>query len=230
MRGAIRHRLVLALALLLLGGCAPSGLQLLNVLNRLPPPDNDPSLDGTGWLTTRAGLSYADHVQIAGRPYIPNFDPLPVFGVGWTWRVGTFDFGGLVEHLPGATSESLDGRSIRLGSHVTISTAARWRFIDQRWGAIYVRFTPGLTVFGTTDSLRGAVALNEGVSPHDVAHAGVGFGYSADLGLLILLSDHVGLHIDGGLVGSHGALKIADRDQGYARYRGLVRVGLEWRL
>ena len=157
-------------------GCAGGAQLATHVLST--PPNPDPELDRSGWLTTRAGVSFTDHVEIAGEPYIPSFDPAPTFGIGWTWRFYTFDFGAVIEHTPGARSATLDGESIRLGEQAMVAASLRWRYIDRRWGGFFLRGSPGLGFFGTTETLRGAVAERHQLHPSEVGRAGVGFSFS----------------------------------------------------
>ena len=194
------------------------------------PPDHDPDLDRTGWLTTRAGVSFTDHVEVGGEPYIPSFDPAPTFGIGWTWRFYTFDFGAMIEHMPGARSETVDGESIRMGDQASVAASLRWRYIDRRWGGFYLRGSPGLGLFGTTETLRGAIAQRHELHPGDIGRAGVGFSFSVDTGFFITLSDEALIAIDIGVLGTLGALKVGETDESYRRYRGFVRAGVEWRL
>jgi hypothetical protein len=223
-----RFVVLVALTTGALSGCAAGlqiGSQLLSV-----PTDNDPELDGTGWLTTHTGASFADVLQVSGEPYVPGLDPIPVFGVGWSWRVATFDFGAVIEHIPGLRGAMLDGRPVRLGEQVLVAGTVRWRFVDRRWGGFFVRVSPGLGVFGTTETLRGAIAERQGRVPDAVDDTGVGFMYSADVGFFAMLSDELILQLVAGAMGTHGSLMVEGEAQDYERYRGLVRLGLEWRL
>jgi len=217
-----------ALLSVALPGCMAGvqiGSRLLGV-----PSDGDPDLDGTGWLHTRSGVALTDVVQVDGEPYIPSFEAVPSLGIGWSWRVATFDFGGHIEHFPGGPTQTLDGRPVRLGGQSMVAGSIRWRFIDRRWGGFYLRFNPGLGIFGTTETLRGAIAERQGRAPRGIAKAGAGFAYSAAAGLFANLADWLVLQVDAGASGLHGALTVDGESQRYERYRGLIRAGLEWRL
>ncbi len=220
---------LIALLLSMLTGCA-SGAQAVTHLLTMPPR-HDPDLDRTGWLTTRTGITFTDHVQLDGDPYLPSLEPTPTFGIGWTWRFHTLDIGAVIEHVPGAHTRTLDGEKLRLGDQAMIAASLRWRFIDQRWGGFYLRGSPGLGVFGTTETLRGAIAQRQALSnPGEVGRAGVGFSYSLETGFFLMLTEQVVLQIDVGVLGLLGSLEVAGQHQSYERYRGLVRAGLEWRL
>ena len=230
---------VFAISVPLMSGCL-TGIQVGSRLLGAAANDTaeEPSeLDGTGWLVTRGGAAFLDGVTLEGEPQLPSDALVPVFSVGGAYRVATLDFGGLIEHIPGGRTTTLnadaeaDGLPMRLGDQVVVAGSVRWRFVDRQWGGFYVRFSPGLGVFGTTETFRQAVADREtGLSASDIASAGVGFSYSADLGFFALLSDWLILQVEVAGVGTHGTLTVQDEPRDYERFRGLVRAGFEWRL
>lgn len=217
-----------ALLLVALPGCGGS----LHAASRSSDiaPDTDPKDDHKGWLHTRTGVSLVDVIQIDGEFYHPSYDVVPTLGIGCSWRVEGFDFGAIIEHLPGGTSHRQDGTSVHLGDQALIAGSLRWRFVDRPWGGFYMLFNPGLGIYDTTESLRDAITERQASAPRDIASTGVGFSYSTQLGFFAVLVDGLVLQMDVATAGTYGTVTVDGDSQVYQRYRGLVRAGLEWRL
>jgi hypothetical protein len=190
--------------------------------------EEDP--DETGWLKASVGLSIGDTISINSRPYRPGFDPAPTFSVGWSWRVASFDVGLSVEHVPGANSSTFEGQPIRLGDQVGVLATLRYRYAERPWGGFYTAVSPGLGISMTTETLRGAIALNEGGAPQDVALLGIGFSVESSTGFFTRLSETVQFLVEASVITTLGSLEVADESLGYERYRARFRAGLEWRL
>lgn len=185
-----------------------------------------------GWLQAGVGIAIGDALTINESAYRPGFDPVPSFSVGWAWRLSSFDLGLRVAHAPGAHSSTLDleGRPTRLGDQVAILAGFRYRFVEAGWGGLYLGASPGFGVFMTTETLRGAVALNESVLPGEVAPLGFGFTFQSTTGFYTPLSEHLHFVVEAGAMGTMGVLQIAEQSSSYVRYRLRVHAGLEWRL
>lgn len=186
--------------------------------------------DRGGRLYTRTGVSVVDVVELDGDYYEPSFGVVPTFGVGWSWRVATFDFGLQVDHLPGKKSPRQAGPSVHLGDQVMAAGVIRWRFVDRPWGGFFLLVSPGLALSETTESFRDAIADRQAVAPGDIDQTAVGFTYAAEIGFLAVLADGLVFQMALASVGTHGTLTVGDESQSYERYRGLVRAGLEWHL
>jgi hypothetical protein len=97
------------------------------------------------------------------------------------------------------------------------------------WGGFYVTASPGLGVFMTTETLRGAVALAEGVTPQEVASHGLGLSFQSSSGFFTRLSETLQFFVEVGVYTTFGTLDIAGEGIDYERYRARFRAGLEWR-
>jgi len=106
----------------------------------------------------------------------------------------------------------------------------RYRFVTKPWGGFYASINPGLGVFMTTETLRGAIALTEGVRPEEVAPLGLGFNVTTSTGFFTRLSETLQFVIDVSASTTLGVLELDGEQSAYERYRARFRAGLEWRL
>ncbi len=208
----------------------PSGAALGNEAHATSLDAAD-TLDETGWLSASTGMLVVDAVEVGDEQYIPGFDPVPALTIGWSWRIWSFDLGAVVAHLPGSRSSTIDDLPLRFGDQVMIAAMIRSRFFERAWGGFYSRFSPGVGIYSTTETFRGAVAQREGLAaPSDVAEVGMGLSYLLSSGCFVKLSTRTFFTVELGVVGTIGKLELDGEREDYERYRGFARAGLEWRL
>ena len=195
-----------------------------------PAVASDVDADETGWLNASVGVAVGDVLHLNSKTYRPGFDPVPTLSVGWAWRLSAFDLGLCVEHVPGAHSSTFEGQPTRLGDQIGVMASFRYRFITKPWGGFYASINPGLGVFMTTETLRGAIALIEGVRPEEVAPLGLGFNVTTSTGFFTRLSETLQFVIDVSASTTLGVLELDGEQSAYERYRARFRAGLEWRL
>ncbi|MGB0588059.1 MAG: hypothetical protein ACPGU1_00125 [Myxococcota bacterium] len=215
-----------ALLVFLLGGWAP----VVSAETATSAPEARADADQTGWLTAAVGISVGDALGVDTRYYRPGFDPVPTLSIGWAWRLGAFDLGLSLEHTPGAHSSTYEGQPTRLGDQVAVLAAVRYRFVTEDWGGFYVSASPGLGIFMTTETLRGAIALAENVTPREVADLGIGVTLQSGLGFFTRLSETLQFVVEVSGITTLGTLTVADQSLPYQRYRARFHAGLAWRL
>ena len=196
-----------------------------------PPPG------GNVWVEAHAGWAFSDVLALreAGDEFGPKIEPETTddgglaFGVGVHWRARRFDLGGFVESIASGAFARLES-SARFGSQVRFASMLRWRYVDEGWGGLYVRLTPGLGIFELSDPLRFEVSkISSAQQFQDVDDRVFGFTMGFKMGIHFYLADRFSaLFLElGSVLGTASVLDGADQVS-YTRTRGLLVVGLEW--
>ncbi len=221
----IRLLVVAILSLSTLGASAAlaQSQTLLEERQRLPA--------GSGWLEVRTGVSFGDSATIDQTLAITGKDdPAAVFGIGLHYRTARLDFGAIFEHAGSFRFAGLETLR-RVGGQFRAAASLRWRYIEEAWGALFLRLSPGLMVFSHSDELRFQVAnLTANADFRDVDTHNVGFSLGFDFGAVIYITDMVGvsLHLD--IVAGTSSIGGLGQDFDYSVVRGLFTAGLEWRM
>lgn len=184
--------------------------------------------DNTVWLHVRAGILFADEVAVDDQVFERAGSAAPSFGIGVSWRISQFDLGGVVEHYGGGRYERGNGDA-RIGGHVAVAGVARWRFLEERWGGFFSRFSLGLGAFGHTDELRVDVAVPRGMRLGDIEPASVGLSFTGGVGFIYWISERLGVQAEVGVVTTWAPLNGRSVRMDYTRLRGVVAASIEWR-
>ena len=221
---------VVALLVAALGGAGCLG----SMRGSVEPGDSGvPS--NTGWVDAHGGFTFADTLVI-GSALTLDGDGTPAggFGVNVFYRTPRLDLGGLVESIGGFRFESLNS-TFTTGSHLRVAASVRWRYVDETWGALFLRLAPGASIFRHSDKVRLSVAqlVGRGQAGDDfegVSDVTAGFSLGFDFGALIYASDRVAIsaHLD--VVTAATSLDAFGTDLEYATIRGLFSIGIEWRM
>ncbi|PKN58112.1 MAG: hypothetical protein CVU56_07540 [Deltaproteobacteria bacterium HGW-Deltaproteobacteria-14] len=190
-----------------------------------------------GWVSAWLGVGSVDSVLLAndGATDARTLDgtaAAPVFGVAVHYRTSRLDLGLLLEGLGSGRFAGL-ARDQRLGSQFRVAASLRWRYLDESWGALFVRLAPGLMVFGHSDALRAQAAELAGGDAlrfEEVDEFGLGFTLGLDFGALVYLSRRVALSLQLNVLTNATSLRALGTDVSYTAIRGLFTVGLEWRM
>lgn len=200
-------------------------VSLLHSATLAAPPE-----PGQPWLQVRAGVAFADNIQV-GQEFVGlTEEPAPMFGVGMYWRTRHFDLGGAVEHTVGSRFARLTDDA-PLGSQTRVAAMARWRFVDRSWGATTIRAQVGYGLSVLSKELAFEIGRIGGLDLTPVDRLVHGVDVAIDLGVLAYLFEGgAALHLDLGLSAGIGQLSIAGPDVPLLRVRGLVVLGIEWAL
>lgn len=184
-----------------------------------------------GWMHVRTGLTFSDTLVIddGSLGLESNGDPGFVLGLGAHWRTSRIDLGLLFESTTSYAFTGLE-RANRVGAQFRVAADLRWRYIEDHWGALFLRLTPGISALSHADPLRFQVAELMGGDLAGVDQHNVGFSLGFDFGVLVYLDERLAVSIDLDVV---SAMTSIDTDQGEVdldMVRGIFGVGLEWRL
>ncbi len=184
-----------------------------------------------GWLQIRSGVTFADSLTLNATDVglTTTGDPGLVLGVGAHWRTSRLDFGALFESASSWRFASVS-RDDRVGSQFRVAANLRWRYIEDTWGSLYLALSPGLTVHSHSPQLRFQVSQLDGSPEASVDTHTLGFSFGFDFGVLIYLSDVLGLALHLDLVTSSSALATESGEVDVDMVRGIFAVGLEWRI
>jgi hypothetical protein len=196
---------------------------------RLAPPPSSAL-----WLDVRTGLVFEDTVEFQRpddfeptRPEVSDETTLGL-GVGLHWRARRFDLGAFVEGFGSGRFNRL-ATTARIGSQVRIAGTFRWRFIEEHWGGLYLRFSPGLGIYELSDPMRFEVSkLTPAGDFQEVDETALGFSFGFDLGLHFYVSRRVGLYFELGTVTGQADLVEGPDQVALTRVRGLLVAGVEW--
>lgn len=185
---------------------------------------------GDGWLQLEAGLTFTDVALLDNTNTLdsvgtPAFD----FAVGAIWRTAALDLGVRLESLGSFLFKGLQ-RDDRVGPQFRAVANLRWRYVEDNWGALFLRLTPGLAVLSHADPLRFQASQIAGGDFEKVDRYNVGFTLGFDFGVMVYLSKRVALVFDMDLVSATTSIGTGDRDVDLTIIRGVFTTGLEWRM
>lgn len=189
---------------------------------RRPPPHR------TAWLDVRTGLAFADSVTVDSSSIGATSDPAPLFGIGAHWRTRRLDVGAFVEHLGSGRYQRLASRA-RIGSQIRAAATLRWRYVEQPWGGMYARLSPGLAIIRHSDTFRLDTADSIGRSFEDIEVRTFGFTFSVEVGLSVYITQRVAAFGEFSIINTLARLRRSDEDLDYTRVRGAFVVGVEVR-
>ncbi|MCB9729449.1 MAG: hypothetical protein H6744_08895 [Deltaproteobacteria bacterium] len=185
----------------------------------------------SGWVGVRTGLIVDTRIgggilDITSRTLLA-----PAFGVSAEYRFGRVDVGGVFESL-GGTTFILEGRRRRLGGQMRGALTLRWRFMEQRWGAVYTRLGIGWAGTRLNDGFRDAVveAQGDGTERADVSQRAHGITASSAFGLILYPSTRVAAFIEGDVMTELFSMRIDGDRTPLSVTRTSVSVGVIWRL
>ncbi|MCB9732996.1 MAG: hypothetical protein H6745_10340 [Deltaproteobacteria bacterium] len=185
---------------------------------------------GTGWLDVRVGLTFGDSLTLGDQIRVTNSrGPAEIFGIGATYRTSRLDIGVLLEGIGSFYFEGVS-RDNRTGSQFRLAANVRWRYIDEPWGALFLRLSPGLMAFDHSDELRFQAANLFGKGFDEADRNGVGFSLGFDFGILLYLSRAVAISIHLDVVTGTTTMDVGKDSIDIGITRGLFTAGLEWRM
>ncbi len=118
----------------------------------------------------------------------------------------------------------------RIGSQFRAAADLRWRYIEDFWGSLFLRLTPGLTALAHADPLRFQVATLTETDIEGVDQHNVGFSLGFDFGVLVYLDERFALAIDLDVVSAMVSLDTDAGEVDLDMVRGIFGIALEWRL
>ncbi len=219
-------RLVAGLALVLTGGAsAPAHADDdFDFGTSAPPPYGD------GWLQLEAGLTFTDVALLDEHSTLDSVGtPAFVVAVGAIWRTPALDLGVRLEALGSFQFQGLP-RDNRVGPQFRAVANLRWRYVEDDWGALFVRLTPGVAVLSHADPLRFQASQAAGGDFDAVDRYNLGFTVGFDFGVLVYLSNRIALVFDMDLVSATTSIGTHVRDVDLTIIRGVFTAGLEWRM
>ncbi|MFT7582441.1 MAG: hypothetical protein ACI9MR_004123 [Myxococcota bacterium] len=184
------------------------------------------------WVDAHLGFTFGDIITLDESTAISGNDQLaPAFGLAVYYRTARFDFGGLLEHIGSFGFSGLE-RTNRTGGQFRVAASARWRYIDEHWGSLFLRVSPGLALLRHSDPMRLQMAKIRGENFDHTVTEGLTYAFSIgfDFGTSVYLSKSLALsaHLD--IVTASTAVAVAGSEVDYRTIRGLFTLGLEWRL
>jgi len=220
---------LLTLALLTFGASEAHAQESFYKVKQPPPA-------GTGWTYTDIGFTFADSIVLddgaqeldgAGAPGM-------VFGVGAYWRTSRIDLGVLFQGLSSFYFNGIDATQFASGAQFRAAANLRWRYIEDSWGALYMRLTPGLMVFDHGVKVREQAGIRKGGGPTNdpvgVDEHSVGFSLGFDFGLMFYLTDRIALSVDLDLVSGTSTIDTSGGEVNYGVIRTIIAAGIEWRM
>jgi len=185
---------------------------------------------GTGWIEVRAGLTFGDNILLDQSVSLPCEDaPGPAFAVGAHYRVSRYDLGLSVESLGSFGFAGLE-RTNRSGSQLRVAAKLRWRYVEEPWGALFIRLSPGFTAFAHSDELRVQAGRLRNASLAQTEARTFGFSLGFDFGMMMYLSQHIVLAAHVELLTANTTLNVRDDAVDYSVVRGIFAIGLEVRM
>jgi len=116
------------------------------------------------------------------------------------------------------------------GGQFRAAANLRWRYIEDAWGALFMRLTPGLMVFRHADAVRNQVGMLAGAGLDTVDQHGVGFSLGFDFGIIIYINDDLALTVDLDIVSGTSTLATGGADVDFGLVRGFFTAGVELRM
>ena len=188
---------------------------------------------GTGWLTDTQLFFQDDQGNFPG---IEELNPQahamgPVLEFGLQYRVSRIDFGLSVGHISGAQVTFFE-RQRRLLGQVRVGLDVRWRALDRSWGAFYLRSRIAWSGFRQSDGVRASLA-QAFVDEPDVAAVSEhvdGMMTSGALGILRYINPRVGVFLEIEAVAGRYPMRVAGQRVELLQTRGILGLGVQWRL
>jgi len=215
---------LIVLAVLVGSGPSASAEPSLYDVARPPPASS-------GWIHVHTGMTFADSLTLGDNAIQLEGEGAPgmVLGVVAHWRTTRIDLGLLFE-----ASSSFYFRQIAqafpTGGQFRAAANLRWRYIEDAWGALFMRLTPGLMAFRHGDAVRNQAGLLDGSTLARVDQHSVGFSLGFDFGLLVYLTDEVALSFDLDIVSGTTVLGTGRGEIDFGLVRGFFTAGIEFAM
>lgn len=219
-----------ALAVALTVATSPTGAARASSEDPLYAPMRSPP-SSTGWVHVHTGLTFADSLTLGQSLVMLQGAGAPgmSIGVGAHWRTSRIDLGVMAEALSSFYFRVVE-KDFQTGGEFRAAANLRWRYIEDSWGALYMRLTPGLMVFRHSDPIRNQVAAVDGSQLASVDTHSVGFSLGFGFGVAIYLSDETALTVDLDIVSATSTLATQGGEVDYGLVRGVFAAGFEWRM
>lgn len=187
-----------------------------------------PSED-SAWLHLRTGVTMSDAAVLDGTgTSLQSTDaPTLALGIGAQWRTAGFDFGLGFEQLTSWSFEGLE-RANRAGAQFRATAELRWRYVDDRWGALYLSLNPGLGVMDHADPLRFQIANIDGSPLDSVGEHSLAFAFGFGFGALIYATESFLISIDLEVISFTSSVGTAGREVDLDMVRAVFGAGIEW--
>ncbi|MFO0745532.1 MAG: hypothetical protein U1F43_07650 [Myxococcota bacterium] len=185
----------------------------------------------TGWIEVHTGLTFADSLTLDQTSALLEGAGAPgmVLGIGAHWRTTRIDLGLMFESTSSFYFKVIE-KEFATGGQFRAAANLRWRYIEDAWGALFMRLTPGLMAFRHADPVRQQVAVLDGSQLEDVDQHSVGFSLGFDFGVILYLSDKLAFTVDLDIVSATTTLGTQGGEVDYGLVRGLFTAGIEWRM
>ena len=185
----------------------------------------------SGWINVHTGITFADSLVLGEQALQLDGEGAPgmVFGIGIHWRTARIDLGALFESSSGFYFKPLQ-QEFPTGGQFRVAANLRWRYIEDAWGALFMRLTPGLMVFRHADAVRQQVASVDGSNLEGVDTHSLGFALGFDFGVLLYITDDIAITIDLDIVSGTTTLATDGGEVDLSLVRGFFTAGIEWRM
>ena len=195
------------------------------------PASPDGPSDDSAWLHLRSGVTTADTVVLDDFvDTLQSTDSTTLgLGVGIHWRTAGFDFGLRFDQLTAWSFEGLE-RANRVGAQFRTSAELRWRYVDDRWGALYISLNPGLGVMDHADPLRFQIANIDGSPLDAVGEHSLAFAFGFGFGAIIYATESFLVSIDLEVVSFTSSIGTAGREVDIDMVRAIFGAGIEWEI
>ncbi len=188
------------------------------------------------WLGFHAGVSFGSSVSVDDAT-LPDSDATdPMFGLALHYRLRRFDLGLVIDNIGGGAFQGFDSDR-PVGGMSRVAAMLRWRYLDEPWGGLYMRLSPGWMALSHSDHIRAEIARAagrdnpnqlsdlEGIDTYNSA-----FTLGIDFGVLIHLWEGVAAFAELETVTASTTLRVDGQDIDYNLVVPIFALGIETRL
>ena len=189
---------------------------------------------GRVWITAHAGVTFGTSVTLEQEGVtsedLSSADGVdPLFGISAYYRTAFLDFGVLVDSVGGGLFAD-DDADRPIGGKLRVAALVRWRYLNERWGALVLGLRPGWVGFNHSDYLRNRVALQLGREPGQLDGIDTfnsGFTFGAHVGVVFYLSDSASVFVEAEAMTAVTGLQSNDAAVDLDTAQPLFTIGVE---
>ncbi len=154
------------------------------------------------------------------------------FDVGVHYRAARFDIGLMAGGMGSGGLRGLE-RNRQAGAKARICASVRWRYIDEPWGGLFLRFAPGLALLDHSEAMRSEVAIASGLQPDQIADIdafNAAFTVGSSLGVILHIERWISVYLEFEVVATLTDMQDGTELVGYTAIQPIVALGFEARL
>lgn len=214
-------RLLLLLTLLALPGLAHADVTLTE----------DPGPERGFWVGVHGGATFGTNVTIGNLTPLDSTDTADAaFGLSAYWRTTRFDIGAQVDSIGSGTFMGLS-RERRIGSKTRVAALLRWRYLDESWGGLFMRLSPGWVALSHSDHIRSQVAVNLGREADQIGGIDTyngGFTFGVDFGFMVYFTRDFAALLEIEIVTSTATIQEGSEETDFAVVQPVFSIGIEF--